>query len=278
MNENSKPKAPKLKDWLAHAADQLQRVDINSARLDAELILCSVLNQNRTWLLAHDDMEVEAEVVALANRRLKQRLNREPLAYIFGSKEFYGRTFLVTPDVLIPRPDTEIMIELLTELVAANQAASLVDVGTGSGAIAITAKLELPALAVTASDISPAALKVAADNASRLKAVIKLRHSNLLETINGSFDIICANLPYVDQAWQTSPETGFEPALALFADEGGLALIRQLISQAAQRQPSGGLLLLEADRRQHDDVIELARLGGYSWHQAREFIVVFKKN
>jgi release factor glutamine methyltransferase len=287
MNASSKPKAPKLKNWLESASRQLQAAGIASARLDAELILSSVLDRDRTWLIAHDDLELSAsddpwlkatgvEASKLADKLLARRLKREPMAYILGYKEFYGRNFIVTPDVLIPRPDTEAMIELLGPLVKPDQ--KLIDVGTGSGAIAITSKLEFPVLAVTATDLSPAALKVAESNAHRLQADVSFIQSDLLADINQACHIICANLPYVDESWQTSPETSFEPALALFAAEDGLRLIRQLISQASVRQSAGNYLLIEADPRQHDAIVELAHQHGYSWHQNQEFIIVFKKN
>lgn len=232
--------------------------------------------------MTHDDLPLATPPSTSANDALERRLKHEPLAYIFGHREFYGREFKVTPDVLVPRPDTEIMIDLLTGLMdstdSSGEPLTLIDVGTGSGAIAITAKLEFPYLDVIASDISPAALKVASNNAKRLKADIELIESDLLTGIQRPASIICANLPYVDEAWQTSPETRFEPDLALFAADGGLKLIKQLLLQAAERQTSGSFLLLEADPRQHDDIIQLSRQYNYNWHETREFIVILEKN
>ncbi|HET7629890.1 MAG TPA: hypothetical protein VFK03_00785, partial [Candidatus Saccharimonadales bacterium] len=192
-----------IKQWSVKATEQLQAAGIPSARLDAELILCSILGKDRAWLIAHDDFELPtissggaalppataAEAGEIADKLLIRRLKREPLAYILGYKEFYGRQFQVTPDVLIPRPDSEVMIELLAGLLGsanlsdedsafpisgrqdhstlaspgseADELAgptTLIDVGTGSGAIAITAKLEFPSLNVCASDVSPEAI------------------------------------------------------------------------------------------------------------------------
>lgn len=288
MNANSKPPAPTtINDWLANATSQLDRANIPSARLDAELILCHMLGVDRTWLIAHANdslaMSALSQKGGIRRMGLKEygeklvlrRLKREPIAYLVGHKEFYGRVFAVTSDVLIPRPETEAMIELLAPI--APGAKTLIDIGTGSGAIAITAKLDFPHLDVEAVDVSREALKVAAQNAKTLKATIKFYESDLMDTAGDHYDIICANLPYVDRKWQVSPETKTEPDLALYAREGGLELIKLLIEQAPDKQLTGNYLLLEADPRQHDEIVSIARAHGYEWHQASGYIVVFIK-
>lgn len=289
MNANSKQPAPTtINGWLTHAASQFERANIPSARLDAELLLCHMLGVDRTWLVAHgnDSLALAALSQKGGTRReglreygeklILRRLKREPIAYLVGHKEFYGRDFVVTPDVLIPRPETEAMIELLTPL--AGNAKTLIDVGTGSGAIAVTAKLTFPHLLVEATDVSEEALGVAKQNAKKLKATIKFYVSDLLESVDDHIDIICANLPYVDRKWDVSPETKVEPDLALYAGDGGLELIKSLIEQASTKQHDGSYLLLEADPRQHDEIVSLAVDHGYGWYQSNGFIVAFEKN
>lgn len=244
-----------IDQWLRHATEQLKSAGIKTNRLDAELLLADALECERVYLHAHGDEVIPGRALRLADARLSQRVQRLPLAYIFGYKEFYGRTFAVMPDVLIPRPETEALIELLPT----GENLSMIDVGTGSGAIAVTAKLERPTWTVTACDIDEDALLVAAHNADTLKADITFRHSDLLTNIDGTFDVIAANLPYVDREWERSPETNFEPALALFADDHGLELIENLIDQTPNHLANGGYLLLEADPQQHPAIIAAAQ-------------------
>lgn len=272
MSANSKPPVPTtIKQWLDEATQKLQAADIPSARLDAELLLADALGKDRAWLIAHGDES--APITAAPS--LERRVNREPIAYIRGHKEFYGRNFIVTPDTLIPRPETETIIELLQPLVASSK--RLIDIGTGTGAIAISAKLEYPALTVEATDVSPAALEVATQNASALGAEVTFSISDLLESVTDQYDIICANLPYVDRTWQVSVETHFEPDLALYADHDGLKLIEKLIEQSESHLLSSGFLLLEADPRQHDAIVACGHGHGFDWYRTEGFIVVLQK-
>jgi release factor glutamine methyltransferase len=226
----------------------LHLAGITSARLDAELLLAHVLEQSREWCLAHDDQPLSAAQLRQLDQLLTRRLNREPIAYILGRKEFYSRDFLVTPDVLIPRPETEQLVESVESLLAEDS--KIIDVGCGSGCIGITLKLECPTSNVTLSDISQSALAVANTNAARLGAEVEIVQSDLLDNISGRFDIIVANLPYVDRNWPVSPETKFEPPAALFAPDSGLALVKRLIVTAPQHLTPSGYLVLEFDPRQ----------------------------
>ena len=261
MNENSKPKTLSSNAWLRDAADQLAEAGISSARLDAEIILAHTLRKSRTWLHAHGDEYLLPRLIDIANARLDLRLDRTPIAYIIGHKEFYSRSFKVTPSVLIPRPESESIITLLKKHIPAG-ARRLVDVGTGSGCLGITAKLELPELNVTLVDVSRHALKVAESNATTLHASVTLIQSDLLAQAPGIFDVVIANLPYVDKTWERSPETDKEPGLALFADNNGLALIEQLLQQLPELLSPSALILLEADPTQHEAIIaQAAKLG-----------------
>jgi release factor glutamine methyltransferase len=237
-----------VKDWL-----NASKID----RLDAELILAYVLDHERTWLVAHDNHELQDTELRQANAMAARRGAHEPLAYILGSREFYGREFAVTPDVLIPRPETEQLASAVLEYCGGTPC-DVLDVGTGSGAIAVTMALELPDATVTASDISPAALEIAQQNAKKLGAKIQFVQSDLLQNVHGKFDVIVANLPYVAHDWQVSPATKYEPSLALYADDAGERLLKELTNQAPNRLKSGGFLALELDPRQAKNITNYA--------------------
>ena len=282
MNENS-PSAMTIKDWLDDATRQLSSAEIPSARLDAELLLAHTVRKPRTWLHGHNDEELEARQLEIARARLDLRLDRVPVAYIIGHKEFYGHTFKVTTATLIPRPESEALIELLGEAVPKNERLiaerplRLVDVGTGSGSLGITAKLQYPELDVMLTDVSRHALNVAEENARALQADVELIQSDLLTSYPFVADIIVANLPYVDIEWQRSPETDHEPASALFAANHGLALIFDLIVQTKEKLAIGGKLILEADPEQHPAIKKEAGKYGLVLHQERDYGLLFDK-
>jgi release factor glutamine methyltransferase len=199
---------------------------------------------DRAWLYAHgDDHLIEVWWIHYG-RYLHQRINGEPTQYITGRQEFYGREFRVTPDVLIPRPETEHLIE--TALARAPE--SVLDIGTGSGAIAVTLALETKAL-VTATDVSLAALRVAQQNTQRLGARVALGACDLGAALaDGSFDLVVSNPPYIAERDRESlaPEVrNHEPALALFGGHDGLAVYRRLIPEAARLLKRGGWLMME---------------------------------
>jgi len=263
--------------WLKNAAKQLKAIGITSARLDAELILANTLRKNRTYLHAHLDEEIDPRRVDIAEARLSLRLDQVPLAYILGCKEFYGRKFTVSPAVLVPRPESEEMITLFLALTAGEIAPkTLIDIGTGSGCLGITAALERPFLRVILSDISPRAIKIAEKNASNLQARVTLQQQSLLSGQIEPVDYIFANLPYVDRDWDVSPELRHEPAEALFAANNGLRLIETLIEQAPRHLTTGGLLFLEADPRQHQAILDQAKDHGLHEVETRGFIIVLR--
>jgi release factor glutamine methyltransferase len=272
-----------IKDWLDDATRQLSSAEIPSARLDAELLLAHTVRKPRTWLHGHNDEALEARQLEIARARLDLRLDRVPVAYIIGHKEFYGHTFKVTTATLIPRPESESLIELLDEAVPKNERLiaerplRFVDVGTGSGSLGITAKLQYPELDVMLTDVSRHALNVAEENARALQADVELIQSDLLTSYPFVADIIVANLPYVDIEWQRSPETDHEPASALFAANHGLALIFDLIVQTKEKLAIGGKLILEADPEQHPAIKKEAAKYGLVLHQERDYGLLFDK-
>ena len=227
---------------------------------DEFLIRAFVTGQTKEFLTAHPDWrgtEVEEEKIA---EFLQRRSQGEPLAYILGFKEFYGRRFEVTPDVLIPRPETEFLIDIVKSLTPKK----VLDVGTGSGCIAVSLALELPETEVEAVDISEKALAVAEKNASALEAKVDFYLSDLLEKVEGDFDLIVANLPYVSRNWEwTGAELAYEPEQALFAEDEGLAVIKRLIAQVGEQNRSK-YLLLELDPSQKEEVERFGEKYGFS--------------
>lgn len=290
MSANSLPETPSrrlasftVEGWLHDATRQLAAAGIPSARLDAELILAHTVRKPRTWLHGHGGDTLDRRTIEIANARLDLRIDRVPVAYIIGHKEFYGRRFKVTTATLIPRPESEALIELLQRAVPTNTRLAidhplrLVDIGTDSGALGITSKLEFPELDVTLTDISRHALRVAEDNAKTLQADVTLLVGDLLDAYPFTADIIVANLPYVDQEWERSKETDHEPAGALFADNHGLALIFKLLVQTKDKLALGGKLILEADPEQHPAIIKEAALYGLVMSEVQEYGILLEK-
>ena len=266
-----------ISEWLKIATKSLKTANIPSARLDAELILANTLRKNRTYLHAHLDEEIDPRRFDIANARLDLRLDRVPIAYILGYKEFYGRRFTVSPSILIPRPESEDLISLFLELTASEIAEKvLIDVGTGSGCLGITAKLERSNLSVILSDISKPALNIAEKNANALSADVHVQQQSLLNSQLRPVDYIFANLPYVDKSWDVSPELKYEPEIALFAEDEGLKLILQLISQAPKCLTPDGLLFIEADPQQHNRIIDEATKKGFIKERISNYILVLR--
>ena len=259
-----------LKGWLKEAEQKIYP-------LDAELIACFVFNFNdRVDLVLRGEEEFD---FSEADKLVEKRLTGVPLAYLIGKKEFFGRDFKVNKNVLIPRSETEDIILSVQSIVETDKldAPTILDVGTGSGCIPITLKLELPDANVFASDVSKAALEVAKENAKNLKADVEFLHSNLLEKFDYLPDIITANLPYVDKTWDwTSESLKFEPALALYADDGGLKLIKKLLDEVNDRKDDRKhYLLLEADPSEHDEIIKYAKKYKMDLILKNNFILAF---
>ena len=222
-----------------------------SPRLDAEILLASVLGCERISLYVNFDKPLSAEEKALFKTQLKRRASGEPVAYITGYREFYGHRFIVSPAVLIPRPETEHLVEYALKILENNACARVLDVGTGSACIPISLKKHLPELYVEAWDICEKALKIAESNANSLDCAISFKQVDAMEHSSwkgvGAFDMVCSNPPYISFSEKEDlPKSvrDYEPAKALFADENGLAFYRMISSfAAAALKPSGDLLL-----------------------------------
>lgn len=253
-----------IADFLAISTKTLSEAGIASARLDSELILAHILRRSREWLLAHDATTLTQPQQQQARQLLLQRTQRQPIAYLTGRRDFYGHSFLINEQVLVPRPESEVILAILDELKQNYHLGTVLDVGTGSGCLAISAKLAHSNLTVSACDISESALLVARRNAARLLPSgqqIKFYQSDLLSDlpVNSRFDLIVANLPYLSPGQDgLSPELAYEPAIALYADDDGLSLIKQLITTAPDHLTPGGYLLLEMNTKQIETVASYA--------------------
>lgn len=251
------------------AADEHLR---ENARRDAESLILHTMGISRAALLSNPARELSAEELGRYREFITRRAAHEPLQYITGTQEFYGFPFRVTPAVLIPRPETEHLVEAVLERVPHDRTLYIVDIGTGSGAIAIALALHLPQAEVFALDLSPAALEIAQENAVALKASARIRFavSDLLDSLPAQqkfepFDVVVSNPPYVpsSDAAQMHPQVrDYEPASALFAGGDGLDVYRRLIPQAREALRPGGLLALEIGFGQRRAIEEL--LSG--WH------------
>lgn len=257
--------------WLADATAQLQRAGIDTAHLDSLVLLCDETGLEKAQILAHPEYTLRGSVIKILNTKLAQRIKHIPLAYIRGHVEFYGRDFVVNEHVLVPRPDSEAMIELLQILAnEANPAIDvLVDVGTGSGALAITAKLEIPTATVLATDLDKNCLQIAQKNADRLGAVITLMHGNLLKPLCGanllaSDTVLLANLPYVPENYPINAAASHEPKHALFSSTDGLDYYRLLFSETRLLATRPRRIITEALKEQHDSLSEIAASADYS--------------
>jgi release factor glutamine methyltransferase len=242
----------------------------DTATRDAELLLIHILQISRTTLIAHPDRKLTPNQHTAYEATIARRLRHEPVQYITGQQEFYGLALYVTPAVLIPRPETEHLVEAVLKLLPANQPLQIADIGTGSGAIAIALAIHLPQAAITALDISVEALNIAEANASshNVAARIRFLQSDLLAALDhetGAFDAIVSNPPYVAESDRTTlhPQVrDHEPPTALFAGEDGLDIYKHLIPSAWSALKPTGLLALEIGHSQQADLTTLLT----GWH------------
>ena len=235
-----------------------------TALQDAAVLLMHLLQIPRATLIAHPERTLDREQQAAYQRLLERRLTFEPIQYILGEVEFYGLTLRVTPAVLIPRPETELLVEAVLERIDKTQALQIIDIGTGSGTIAIALAAHLPQSRITAVDLSAEALAIASENArlNHLEDRIHFLESDLLAALptDQLMDAIVSNPPYIPQADAPTlhPQVrDFEPKLALFAGEAGFDIYQRLIPQALPRLKPNGLLALEIGHGQRDAIAQL---------------------
>lgn len=308
-----------IHNWLTVNTAALENAGISTARLDCLVLLSDTLSKDKAWLLSHPEHELQGSEIEILNNKVAQRAKHIPLAYIRGKAEFYGREFAVNAHTLVPRPETETMIDLLKRIVipasepesknkkwipgqARNDSEiTIVDIGTGSGAIAVTAKLELPNAKVIATDIDEDCLQTAEANATKLGADITFLRGDLLEPLfenaerrtknvepntekqtlsvrHSAFDVLLCNLPYVPDNFQINTAATHEPRHALFGGPDGLGLYRKLFTQTTNLSRPPAFILTESLPPQHETLTAIAKAAGYSLEQTDDFIQLFYSN
>ncbi|MEQ1557317.1 MAG: peptide chain release factor N(5)-glutamine methyltransferase [Methyloglobulus sp.] len=255
-----------IKTVLKNAAESLQTLS-ESAFLDAEILLCTAIDKDRSYLRAWPDQPLNPDQIETYEALLAERRQGKPIAYITGHKEFWSRDFLVSPDVLIPRPDTELLVELSLALIPKNQPTKIIDLGTGSGIIAITLATECPYAQIIATDMSEAALHIAKRNAMNHKVDnIQFFQSNWFEKVPaGKVDLIVSNPPYI-AAYDPHLQDGdlrFEPITALVAVQEGLSDICIIAENARDWLENGGFLLIEHGYNQEHGIQAIFTKLGY---------------
>lgn len=267
-----------IKEALLAAARQLKEAGVEAARLEAELLLTRVTGLSRPQLWSRDELNLTSAQEEELKRLLAARSQRQPLAYLLGEKEFLGLSFRVTPAVLIPRPETELLVEQVAAELKDHPGPWIADVGTGSGAIAVSLAVLLPRARLWASDFSAAALQVARVNANRHQVQMRIswQQADLLGqwqvTLAERLDWLLANLPYVPRGelGQLQPEVQYEPLLALDGGDDGLDLYRRLLPQAWRVLKPGGKIGMEIDYRQGQALSSLCREQGWQQVEVRQ--------
>ena len=260
-----------ISDWVAFIRQLLAPIS-ETASLDAQVLMAHLLQKPRAWVLAHPEVLLTSQQEQALTQLLNRLQNGEPLPYILGEWEFFGLSFKVTPAVLIPRPETELIVEEAIHWLKARPGLlqgmtaqlATVDVGTGSGCIAISLTAHMPGLKIAAIDLSPAALEVARQNSLRhhVAEQVCLLQSDMLSPFSRlpTLQLVCANLPYIPQEILSGlPVFRNEPVLALDGGPGGLTILERLLHQASTRMAPGGLLLLEIEASQGQVVPQLAQ-------------------
>ena len=265
-----------IESALLAATAQLRKAEITSARLDAELLLAHVISHPREWILAHATDDLATDLQTDFDDLINRRADRQPLVHLTGHRDFYGLEFTITPDVLTPRVETEQIVEWAIKY--APPKSKLIDIGTGSGAIAVAIKHHRPDLAVTGTEVSAAALAVAHANSANLKTDVTFVESDLWNSVEGSFETIITNLPYLRDDADLMPEVSKEPAVALFGGTDGLDLYRRFLHELPRHVAPGGYLFTECDPWQHADLMAEAEKYGLKPIEQGYFILGFQKS
>lgn len=274
----------KTSEWLSGATQKLNAAGVGTARLDCLILLEDGTRKDRAWLLAHPESTIDPKTLRKLNTWIKRRVAHEPLAYIRRKSEFYGRTFSVNPHTLEPRPETETMIDLLKQIISDRQTSLndeivIVDVGTGSGCLAVTAKLEFPGTEVIATDISSACLKIARQNAQKLGADIEFLKGDLLKPVSSlltPYSLLLCNLPYVPDSHTINQAAMFEPKHAIFGGSDGLDLYRKLFTQLSDLAQKPTYIFTETLPFQHTGLAQIGQHFGYKQKTSVDFIQVFQ--
>lgn len=244
-----------VREALVDATRWLDKSGVSSARLDAELLLAHIIEKDRVWLIAHDEEELRSDIRQQFAILVQKRTQRVPLVHLTQMREFYGLELKITSATLTPRVETEQMVEWAIKYAPENS--YLIDIGTGSGAIAIAIAKHRPDVLVTATEVSLPALDVARANASHHEVTIKFLESDLWEGVCGTYQTIVTNLPYLrdDAHKDLMEEVKYEPDIALFGGSDGLELYRKFLHDLPNYLEPGGYLFTECDPWQHEELI-----------------------
>lgn len=285
--------------WLQRYELQLKQSSIATSRLDALILLEDATGKDRAWLLAHPEYKLTSAQCSILNDQIERRAKHEPLAYIRGKSEFYGREFIVNEHTLEPRPETETMLDLLKQLTERSDLSvlkktstskiksltkpkgptfRLVDIGTGCGAIAIMTKLLFPEAKVFATDIDKKCIQIAKANAEKHNVSIDFRQGNLIEPLSNvdvTGSILLCNLPYVPDSHTINQAAMFEPKHAIFGGEDGLDLYREMFNQIDSLKNKPKYVITESLPFQHSDLAKIAEVSRYKQTNQQDFIQVF---
>lgn len=265
-----------VSDQLRAMTARLEQAGIATSRLDALILFEDVTGKDRAWLLAHPETVLKSAALQKLGKWVERRAKHEPLAYIRGKSEFYGREFKVNKRVLVPRPESETMIDLFKRLKLLNNAL-VADVGSGSGALGITAALECPNAHPIFIDIDPNTLAIANANARTHKVKGQYHQGDLLAAWAVTYDALLCNLPYVPDSHVINQAAMIEPEIAIFGGPDGLDLYRTLFEQLSSGKYGTPYVLTESLPFQHEDLAEIAKAAGYEQTKQDDFIQVFER-
>jgi release factor glutamine methyltransferase len=278
-----------IQDCLKYGSEKLSGVGIETSRLDTLILLEDVTGNAKAWILANLDIDLSDSQMKKIKKLLNLRSDHTPLAYVRGSVEFYGRNYVVNKHVLVPRPESETMIDLLKSLfktsvhdpkghLQTTKTYNIGDVGCGSGALGITVQLELPGHRIELIDVDPKALIVAKINVDKFTLNIRTIRSDLLSDVQTSYDILLCNLPYVPDDFQINLAASHEPDLAIYGGSDGLNVYRQLFNQLRDMNLRPLYILCESLPIQHTELNRIAQQCGYRQQIEEDFIQVFGLN
>lgn len=262
-------KGVSLKELYYHGKELMKQSGIENPELEASVLLAKALSIKANDIYVRPEKEVKPEELEDFRQLLERRIRREPIAYIVGEKEFYSRSFVVTPDVLIPRPETEILVEEALKILDDLVSPSIIDIGTGSGCIAVTIGCECQNASIFASDISPEAILIARKNAQGhgVSRRVSFVCSDLLDCFKDrSFELAISNPPYVEKSDYVSLDPDvrdYEPKLSLVGGEDGLDYIRRIVSESRRILKKGGWCIIEIGAGQSDRVTEMLEEAGF---------------
>ena len=264
--------------WLKLSEETLRSNNISTARLDAELLLSELLEKDRTWLHTHPDHILQRSDLRILDKQISRRAKHEPVAYIRGRQEFYGREFIVSPDTLTPRPETETMVEMALQILQKQDTMTVADIGSGSGCIVISLKLESNKdSSFIGYDISKPALEIARKNARNFDSNVTFKQTDITNEAKQAWqnaELIVANLPYVPTDFKINTAATHEPDFAIFGGDDGLDYYRIMFAKLSNKTK---YVLTESLPPQHEELTVIAKKAGFKLQKTQDLIQQFAK-